>query len=143
MMRKVVVAATALAATLMLAGLGLASGSVMLAANLNTAQEVQKPSASQGIGRFTGTLTGRSLKWKLTFWRLTGQAVLARIQLGKPGKYGPAVVILCGPCRSGVGGTTKVAPNVVKALKNGGAYVNVHTAKNTAGEIRGQIRRAG
>ena len=28
---------------------------------------------------------------------------------------------------------------VLKALKAGGTYVNIHTAKNAAGEIRGQI----
>jgi hypothetical protein len=28
------------------------------------------------------------------------------------------------------------------ALENGRAYVNVHTARNPAGEIRGQIPRA-
>jgi hypothetical protein len=31
----------------------------------------------------------------------------------------------------------------VTALLGGGAYVNVHTAKNAAGEIRGQIRKGG
>jgi hypothetical protein len=29
----------------------------------------------------------------------------------------------------------------VTAIEKGGAYVNVHTAKNAAGEIRGQIAK--
>ena len=144
-MRKIVVAATALAATLVLAGVGLGAGSagaIKLTAKLNNAQEVPKPNASGGSGRFTGTLTGRSLTWKLTFIKLSGPGQAAHIHLGKRGKAGPVAVSLCGPCRSGVHGKTRVAANVAKALKTGGAYVNVHTAKNQGGEIRGQITKA-
>jgi hypothetical protein len=32
--------------------------------------------------------------------------------------------------------------SVLTALENGRAYVNVHTARNPAGEIRGQVPRA-
>jgi hypothetical protein len=32
-----------------------------------------------------------------------------------------------------------VSAKIVKALDGGSAYVNVHTPKNPAGEIRGQI----
>ena len=35
------------------------------------------------------------------------------------------------------------AKAVIKALEAGKAYVNVHTAKNPAGEIRGQVKVSG
>ena len=55
------------------------------------------------------------------------------------GRAGPVAVALCGPCRSGVRKTVTLQPSVVAALEAGRAYVNVHTARNPAGEIRGQI----
>jgi hypothetical protein len=61
--------------------------------------------------------------------------------MGKAGKAGNVVVPLCAnaACKSGVHGTVTLKAAVLKALKSGGTYVNVHTAKNPAGEIRGQI----
>ena len=56
------------------------------------------------------------------------------------GRAGPVAVSLCGPCRSGVRGTSNLTGAVLTALETGRAYVNVHTAKNPASEIRGQIR---
>ena len=35
--------------------------------------------------------------------------------------------------------TVTLQPSVVAALEAGRAYVNVHTARNPAGEVRGQI----
>jgi hypothetical protein len=49
-------------------------------------------------------------------------------------------VPLCGPCRNGQRGTANLTAATLAALETGRAYVNVHTAKNAAGEIRGQIR---
>jgi hypothetical protein len=37
----------------------------------------------------------------------------------------------------------KIPKAVVDALEDGEAYVNVHTAKNAAGEIRGQVATKG
>ena len=48
------------------------------------------------------------------------------------------IVPLCGPCKSGATGTATISKAVIAALESGGAYTNVHTAKNAAGEIRGQ-----
>jgi hypothetical protein len=121
---------------------GAGSAGTKLTAKLNNAQEVPKPNASGGSGRFTGTLTGRSLTWKLTFTHLSGPGQAAHIHLAKRGKAGPVAVPLCGPCRSGVHGKTTVPAKVARALKTGGAYVNVHTTKNANGEIRGQIKKS-
>ena len=43
---------------------------------------------------------------------------------------------LCGPCRSGQRGTASITHAQLRTIRRGGAYVNVHTASNTAGEIR-------
>ena len=53
------------------------------------------------------------------------------------------IVPLCGPCTSGMSGSAQVSKSVIKTLESGKAYVNVHTAKNPAGEIRGQVKVKG
>ena len=90
-------------------------------------------------GLFTGKLVGRKLTWKLTFSGLTGQATAAHIHMGAVGKAGNVVVPLCAPCKTGAHGKTTIPAAVKKALAHHKAYVNVHTAKNPNGEIRGQI----
>jgi Cu/Zn superoxide dismutase len=130
-------------AALALAGMGYAASAqtTKLSATLDTKQEVPKPNATRGKGTFTGTVTGRRLRWKLTFSRLTGAAAAAHIHLAKRGKANPAPAVgLCGPCRSGQSGTATVTAAVLRKIKAGGAYVNVHTARNGGGEIRGQIK---
>ena len=120
-----------------------------LTATLRPAKEVPKPtgvSASAG-GKLVAGLTRNgvrgTLSWRLTFHGLTGSAKAAHIHLAKPGIAGPVAVPLCGPCRSGAHGVAKVNARTVTALLGGRAYVNVHTAKNAAGEIRGQVRKGG
>jgi Cu/Zn superoxide dismutase len=112
-----------------------------VSAKLTTKAEVPAPKGGKGTGSFTGTLTGSKLVWKLTWGTLSGPANAAHIHLGKTGKPGNVVVPLCAgaTCKSGVHGTVTLKAAVLKALKAGGTYVNIHTAKNAAGEIRGQI----
>lgn len=108
-------------------------------------QEVPKPKGKvkRAVGTFTATVTrsGTSavIAWRLTFSRLTGRAVAAHIHSGARGKPGAVIVPLCAPCRNGMRGTSTVDASVVAALESGRTYVNVHTKKNPAGEIRGQI----
>jgi CHRD domain len=130
------------------AGWAGSEAAVGLRASLGVAAEVPKP---QGVGKATGTFTGGltksgkagSLSWRITFKGLTGGASAAHIHLARPGKAGPVAVPLCGPCRSGVRGTARLNAKTTTALLGGAAYVNVHTAKNPAGEIRGQVRKGG
>lgn len=110
-------------------------------AALNTGQVVPhlKNANPRASGHFTATLTGTTLKWTLTFSHLSGPAMAAHIHMGARGKNGMALVALCGPCKSPISGTANSVPDDVVALMNSGAYVNVHTAKNAEGEIRGEV----
>jgi CHRD domain len=138
---RTLIAGSVLAAALFLAGFSLAGGdsTVKLTARLDAAQEVPAPKGAHGAGVFTASLVGRTLTWRLTFARLTGKAVAAHVHFGRQRVAGPVAIPLCGPCLSGAHGKVTVTAKVRTALLGGGAYVNVHTAKNAAGEIRGQV----
>ena len=117
-------------------------------ATLGPRAEVPKPNAAaKAAGVFSATITERrgkaTIRWTLTFRRLSGAAVAAHLHRGAPGVAGPVVVALCGPCRNGQNGRKVVDEDVVSGFPSGRYYVNVHTAKNSAGEIRGQLRRVG
>lgn len=118
-----------------------ATRSTVWTAALSSGQEVPtqvvKDAAAHGL--FKGTLTGSTLKWKLTFAKLTGPATAAHIHMAAKGKSGNVVVPLCGPCKSGITGTATISAALKAAFKKHLLYVNVHTAKNPNGEIRGQL----
>jgi hypothetical protein len=128
------------------AGLGAESAAPAgFTARLSGAQEVPKPKGVKAAaqGTFTATLVrervGGMLNWKLTFQGLSGKATASHIHLGARGRAGAVKVSLCGPCRTGARGSARVDAKTVAALLAGTAYVNVHTLRNAAGEIRGQI----
>jgi len=112
---------------------------------LRASQERPKPKGklAKEKGAFTATVarTGASgvITWRLTFGKLSSRSIAAHIHSGARGKAGPVIVPLCAPCRSGAHGKATVAASVLDALESGQTYVNVHTTKNPAGEIRGQI----
>jgi hypothetical protein len=124
------------------------SPAATLKTSVRAAQERPKPKGKVGRARgvFTVTITKKGssavLAWQLTFSRLTGTAVAAHIHSGARGKSGPVIVPLCAPCKSGARGNATVDASVLNALEAGRGYVNVHTAKNPAGEIRGQLGAA-
>lgn len=118
-----------------------------LTASLAARFEVPKPAGVRAgaAGRFTGKAVELEndrarVTWRLTFTKLTGRAVAAHIHLGRAGKAGGVAAPLCGPCRSGQRGTATITHAQLRALRRGTAYVNVHTARNAAGEIRGQLK---
>src|SRR5436190_453831 len=142
--------AGALALALALAAVGGAAArsqanTIRIAAGMTGANETPTPKGDvvSARGTFTATLTksgtGGELSWKLTFSKLSGSAIAAHIHSGARGKAGPVIVPLCAPCRSGASGRATVNATVLNALESGRTYVNVHTKKNPAGEIRGQI----
>lgn len=117
-------------------------------AALSSSAEVPRPVgvAATAGGTFSLTLehsgSRYSVTWKLTFHNLSGKAIAAHIHRGKPGKAGPVLLTLCRSCSSGQSGKGSLSETAATAVKSGSAYANVHTPKNKAGEIRGQIRKA-
>ena len=147
-MRKVIVLSLVIAAAVF-GFSSLASGAkkpvpVKFATALNIGQEVPHPKGTKAgaSGHFAATLTGTTLKWTLTFGHLSGPAMAAHVHTGARGVSGPVIIPLCGPCHSPLSGSATPTAAQIAALKAGKTYVNVHTAKNPGGEIRGQVTRA-
>lgn len=113
-------------------------------AALSSGQEIPKQVVkdTNAHGLFKGTVAGTALKWTLTYAKLTGPATAAHIHMAGKGKAGNVLIPLCGGatvCKSGLTGTATLTPAEMTAFKKHLLYVNVHTAKNPNGEIRGQL----
>src|SRR5260221_13479380 len=116
-----------------------------LKAALNIGQEKPIPKGTKlgASGRFTATLNGTTLTWKLTFKHLSGAAIAAHIHMGARKVAGPIIVPLCpSTCTSPASGAGTLTAAQITDLLAGKYYVNVHTVKNPGGEIRGQITKA-
>ena len=134
----VIVSASALAASSAPGSRGVTTAK--LKAFLTVNQEIPAPNGAKGSGTFTATVTGRKIKFRLSYTGLTGAATAAHIHVALAGRANPVpAVTLCGPCRSGQTRTVTASAAVMKKILGGGTYVNIHTAKNAGGEIRGQI----
>jgi len=144
-MRKLIaLVVTAAVCALAVTALAGAASKATWTAALTARQEVPKQvvKAPRAHGLFKGTLNGSKLTWKLTYSHLTGAATAAHIHMGAMGTAGNVVVPLCGAapvCKSGVGGTVTLTSAMMSAFQKHLLYVNVHTAKNPNGEIRGQV----
>jgi CHRD domain len=149
-MRRSLLVSAVFAIALIVAAVSLGSAqkdTFRLVANLKARSEVPKPTGARpGVtGAFTGTAVelandNARLNWRLTYSKLTGRAVAAHIHTGKVGKAGNVMVPLCGPCPNGKKGAVTITHAQLNTIRAGRAYVNIHTPKNPAGEIRGQVK---
>lgn len=142
--RNMLLALLAVLGSLVAASLATAQTTFKLNAALNIGQETTRVKGAKAgaAGRFTATLNGTTLTWKLTFKNLSGAATAAHVHTAPKRVAGPVTVPLCGPCTSPVSGTAVLTAAQVSDLLAGKQYVNVHTANNPGGEIRGQITKA-
>jgi len=134
-------------------------------ANLVGYQETPSVS-STGIGEFRATLVEPTkLHYVFRYQDLEGGASLfAHVHFGQPGVAGGVSFFLCGgstkptPCpdvsgtvEGDVGPADVVGPNgqgiepasfaeILRAMRAGYAYANIHTTRWPGGEIRGQIK---
>lgn len=103
--------------------------------------------ASAGIATCAATLTDEGLAYKLTVNGLSGGMTAAHIHGGAIGvNGGPFFDILAsftGPTAMGFIPAATITATQRRALIGGATYVNLHTAANPGGEIRGQLKLNG
>ena len=137
--------------------------------NLNGFEEVPAVS-STGEGKFRAELNkdGDKLEYKLEYDSLEGNILQSHIHFGQKGVNGGVSLFLCtnlgnnpdapacpGDTSGNVNGVLTadnvIGPSgqgidsgefgeIIDAIRNGIAYVNVHTDKHPSGEIRGQVK---
>lgn len=119
---------------------------VVLTTSLSGDAERPDPVTTEGTGKGTMTLVGNQLYMSVEYSGLSGPATAAHIH-GEASSEGAAGVILnLQPLNGGSFGTSGtfrgmalLEPGQASALRRGATYVNIHTAANASGEIRGQI----
>jgi hypothetical protein len=137
---------TSLLATVFAVGFLSAASAAMVnfTATMNAASEVP-PKTSAGTGDVLATLdtTTKDLTYTVTFQNLTGPATAAHFHgPAAPGANAGVVVPLGNNPTSPIHGSKTLTDAQIADLMAGKWYVNVHTAANPGGEIRGQVTKA-
>jgi hypothetical protein len=84
----------------------------------------------------------KKLTWKLTYSGLTGPATAAHFHgPAEPGKNAAVAVAIPNATSSPVEGSATLTDAQAADLEAGKYYVNIHTAANPGGEIRGQVTK--
>jgi hypothetical protein len=134
-------------ATLALVACG---GGTELTATLSGAAERPNAVSTNGTGTATVTVDGKRLEVKGSFQGLSSNATGAHIH--GPADQNSTADVICtltipaatsGNITAGEGagscGAIELTDAQVQAFKDGRTYINIHTASNAAGEIRGQL----
>jgi hypothetical protein len=107
---------------------------------LSASNEVP-PNPSSGTGTGKVELDGNVVKWTVTYSGMTGPVTAGHFHGPAPaGSNAGVVVPFAGPLASPIVGSATLTPAQVDQLKSGLWYINLHTAANPGGEIRGQVK---
>jgi hypothetical protein len=111
-------------------------------ANMSGKTEVP-PNTTAGTGTVTATYDtdSKKLTWKGTYSGLTGPATAAHFHGPAAAGKNAGVMVPIAPATSPLEGSATLNDAQAKALMDGDMYVNVHTAANKGGEIRGQLTK--
>ncbi|MDA8412469.1 MAG: CHRD domain-containing protein [Desulfobacteraceae bacterium] len=157
-MRRLGYALVALLTVVCTASFGYSAEKGSFTAKLSGREAVPRVTTqATGKAEFKLSKDGKELTYKLTVTDIEN-VTAAHIHLGKKGKDGPPLAgLFAGPKKEGkfsgvlaagiltekdLIGSVKDKPltELVKLIKSGSTYVNVHTDKYPGGELRGQIR---
>jgi hypothetical protein len=139
---RMLLATIALGAGVVLAGPAFAE---KLKAVLDAKSEVP-PNASTATGTADIDFdpATKKLSWKLTYSGLSGPATAAHFHgPAEVGKNASVAVPITNAGSSPVEGSATLTDAQAADMMAGRCYVNVHTAANPGGEIRGQVTKAG
>jgi hypothetical protein len=115
---------------------------VNMKADLKASNEVPAVD-SKGTGSVTATYdtASKKLSWKGSTKGLSGPATAAHFHAGEAGKNGAVVIPITGADKDSFEGSATLTDAQAADMQAGKWYVNVHTAANKGGEIRGQLTK--
>jgi hypothetical protein len=139
-MTKTMLAVLALGATVAFAGPAFAE---KMKATLDGKSETPpNASAATGTADIDFDAATKKLSWKLTYSGLSGPATAAHFHgPAEAGKNAGVAVAIPNAGTSPVEGSATLTDAQAADLVAGKYYVNVHTAANPGGEIRGQVTK--
>jgi hypothetical protein len=116
------------------------AGSVGVSASLSAAAEVP-PNTSSATGSLQGTYNKdtKLLSWKLVYSGLSGPATMAHFHGPALAGQNAGVVVPLTNAASMAESSATLTDAQATDLLAGKWYINVHTAQNPGGEIRGQV----
>jgi hypothetical protein len=146
-MNRSVLLRSVLASTALAIGLGgcammRGSSGPAYTASLSGAQEVP-PVATSGTGSADVKFDPATsmLSWSVTHGGLSGPVTGAHIHgPAGPGQNAGVLVPFTNVGAMPISGEARITPEQLSQLNSGQWYVNLHTARNPGGEIRGQLR---
>lgn len=117
------------------------AATLQLQGTLSAASEVPaKPSSGTGTVNATLDPDTHLLNYTIDYAGLTGPATMAHFHgPAKPGDNAGVALPLPSPLDSPIKGSATLTETQQKQLLDGLMYVNVHTAANPGGEVRGQV----
>jgi hypothetical protein len=137
---RTMLATLALGATIAFAGPAFAD---KMKATLDGKSEVPpNTSAGKGTADLNYDAASKKLSWKVTYSGLSGPATAAHFHgPAESGKNAGVAVPISNPASSPVEGSATLTDAQAADLVAGKYYVNIHTAANPGGEIRGQVTK--
>jgi CHRD domain len=146
-------------------------GSRNVREHLTGYEETPLTLSTTGFGDFRAEVRDSEIRYRLSYGGLEGDATQAHIHLGREATTGGVSAFLCSNLGNGPAGTQACPPQpatvsgtikpadvvgpagqginpgeyneLLRAIRAGATYANVHSTKYPSGEIRAQLERGG